>query len=149
MKEKNLGFTLLEILVVIGIIAFLAAFVFVTLDPLTLFAESRNTRRWSDVNNLTTAVYRYTIDKSAYPPGISTTEQQIGTANSGCNILCTSAASICIDLSEELKDYLLELPTDPLNGSSETTGYSITKNDDIVTLKACNAENGVNIRISR
>lgn len=146
---RSKAFTLLEMLVVIGIIAFLAAFVFVTLDPLTLFAESRNTRRWSDVNNLTTAIYRYTIDKSAYPTDLNNFEQQIGTASSGCNILCANATVSCINLADELKDYLLEIPVDPLNGNAQTTGYSVVKNDDIITVKACNAENDVNIRISR
>jgi len=149
MKKNNFGFTLLEILVVIGIIAFLAAFVFVSLDPLTLFAESRNTRRWSDTNNLTTAIYRYTIDKSEYPAEISDVEQQIGTAISGCNVLCTQASESCIDLSDDLDEYLLELPVDPKNGTINTTGYSIVKNNDIITVKACGAENDVNIRISR
>lgn len=38
----NKGFTLIEILVVIAIIAILATVVFVALDPVTRFADARN-----------------------------------------------------------------------------------------------------------
>ena len=50
-NSSNLkGFTLIELLVVIAIIATLAVLVYVALDPVRRFQESRNSRRWTDVN---------------------------------------------------------------------------------------------------
>lgn len=144
------GFTLIEILIVIGILSILILAVFVALDPIGLFAEGRNVRRWNDVNNITTAIYRSIIDNDVVPSGITSTEKQLGTASSGCNSVCTVAASGCLDLSTTLSKYLPRIPQDPKGGTEATTYYSVVINsDNVVTVKSCNAENDVEIQISR
>ena len=42
------GFTLVELLIVIAIIAIIAAVIFVALDPLTRFQDSRDSARWQE-----------------------------------------------------------------------------------------------------
>lgn len=144
------GFTLLEMLIVLTIIAILATVVFVSLDPMTQFAEGRNARRWSDVNNISTAMYRYVISKKAFPIGLDDKIRQLGTANSGCNITCVGAENSCLDLSSQLKPFLDSLPIDPKNGSSEKTFYSVSKNsDNVISVKSCNAENNTIIQVVR
>ncbi len=53
------GFTLIELLIVIAIIAVLAAVVFVALNPLQRFKETRNVQRWSDVDAIAGAIRLY------------------------------------------------------------------------------------------
>ena len=50
------GFTLIEILMVMGIIALLAAVVIVAINPARQFAQARNSQRVSNVNSLLNAV---------------------------------------------------------------------------------------------
>lgn len=50
------GFTLIEILIVMGIIALLAAVVIVAINPARQFAQARNSQRISNVNAILNAV---------------------------------------------------------------------------------------------
>ena len=68
------GFTLVELLVVIGIIAILFAVVLVAINPAKRFAEANNARRLSDVNSILNGVLNYTVDKKgAVPLGLTVT----------------------------------------------------------------------------
>ena len=53
---KKSGFTLIEILVVIGLIAILATIVIIAINPARQFAQGRNTQRTANVNALLNAV---------------------------------------------------------------------------------------------
>lgn len=56
------GFTLIEILVVIGIISILMAAVLVAINPFRQFAQANNASRWSGVTTLMNAIYQNVID---------------------------------------------------------------------------------------
>lgn len=154
MKKHNSGFTLVELLLVIGIIATLAVVAFVALDPAKRFADARDVRRISDVETILSAVHQYVVDsKGSFPDSLSdvNTEKQIGTASSGCSINTGNcgADSACADLGSELEKYLKTIPYDPENGSAATTHYTIEKNNDgIITIRACDYE-GDAISVSR
>lgn len=145
------GFTLIELLVVIAIIATLSTVVYVALDPVTRFADARNSRRFNDVNNILTAIHEYIVDNDgSLPPGISTTEQQLGTCASGGNTACPTAAAACLNLSSTLARYLKSIPTDPDGGIATTTNYSVVADsNNIITVRACNAELSETIQVSR
>lgn len=151
--KRAAGFTLIELLVVIAIIAILAVTVFVALDPVTRFADARNSRRWTDINNYLTAVHSYIVDnKGVLPTGLSTSlaETQIGTCSSGGATNCSGAAAACVNLTTPLAKYLKSLPYDPKIGSVATTGYSVAVDaNNLVTIKACGAENAAVIEVSR
>lgn len=56
MKNKKSGFTLIEILLVMGIIAILATIVIVAINPARQFAQARNSQRTSNVFSILNAV---------------------------------------------------------------------------------------------
>lgn len=150
------AFTLIELLVVIAIIAILAAVVFVALDPARRFADARNSTRISDVNTLLTSIHQYIVDNGgAYPTGLSAgmVETQLGTAATGATTTVGGAAcgtsAAALNLAPALSRYLAAIPVDP-QGSAAKTGYSVVVNaNGIVTVRACSAENGAVIQVSR
>jgi len=152
MKTKK-AFTLIELLVVIAIIAVLATVVFVALNPTKRFLDARNSRRYSDVETILTAVHEYAVDNGGVlPTGIATTEKQLGSCTTGGSTLCTTAATACLDLSGGtlLGKYLKTIPVDPQQAAATTTtGYSVVVDaNGIVTVKSCAAE-GIAITASR
>ncbi|NTW26930.1 MAG: type II secretion system protein [Candidatus Moranbacteria bacterium] len=155
MKNTKSGFTLVELLLVIGIIATLAVVVFVALDPAKRFADARDARRTSDVETILSAVHQYVIDsKGSFPAGIDNAERQIATATDTCGVSgggCGDGGETgCVDLSGQLAKYLKEIPYDPTAGiGPDHSHYTIVKDDNgIVTVRACDAEGGV-ISVSR
>lgn len=154
MPKHKTGFTLIELLVVIAIISLLSVVVFVALDPVKRFADARNATRYSDINSVLTAIHEYIVDnKGALPTGLTTNmaEAQLGTCTTGGATLCTGATASCVNLSTPLVKSLKSMPIDKGTGaSSSTTGYSVTVDaNNIVTIKACMAENGETIQVSR
>jgi type II secretory pathway pseudopilin PulG len=138
-------------LVVIAIIALLAVIVFVALNPALRFAQARNSRRWNDVNSIMTAIHEYAVDHNgAFPAGLQTYEQQLGTcAGSGTDVCTTAGSSDCLNIASIMDVYLKTIPIDPL-GSAFTTYYSVAKDsNNIITVKACNAEQSATIQVSR
>lgn len=147
MRKSTKGFTLIEILVVIAIIAILAVVVFVALNPAKRIADSKDSRRSTDVDSILTAVHSYIVDnKGALPTGLTTNmaERQLGTAASGAAIAtggCAVANAAALDISTPLAKYLKTLPVDP-DGTDALTGYSIAVDaNGIITIRACKAEN--------
>ncbi len=85
-KGLNSGFTLIEILIVIGIIAILAAIVIVAINPARQFAQARNSQRTSNINAILNAIGQNIADNKGIftcpginkPIGIPTASSTIG-----------------------------------------------------------------------
>lgn len=167
LSKQQSGFTLIELLLVIAIIAILAAIIFVALDPLTRFQDTRDARRWSEVEEVLHAVKIDQIDnRGAYLAEIaalpSNETWMIGTAvvngaaaSTSCNVGCAAVASTtaCVDLTGlATEGYLSATPISP-NGagtwSAELTGYTIERTGQFVKIEACDPENVSSISVQR
>ena len=148
MKKNTQAFTLVELLLVIGIIATLAVVAFVALNPAKRFADARDARRVSDLETILSAVHQYTIDnKGMLPDGITASQLMIGDANGGCELgfggCGDPGSSVCLHLSDTLNHYLKAMPYDPGKGNPTQTHYAIQADSNgIVTVTACDAEGG-------
>lgn len=152
------GFSLIELLVVMAIIAALTVTVFVALNPAKRIQDANNSKRTSDADSILSAIHTYIIDNNGtYPTGLalSTATTQLGTAASGCGGTvgtCNITPAACLNLSSAttgLGKYLQSIPTDPNGGSAATTRYAVAVDaNGIVTVSACGAQ-GTTIQVSR
>ncbi len=123
-ERKYSGFSLIEILIVVGLILILAAITIVAINPAKHFRDTRNSQRSADVSELLNAVTQFT------------SEEGRALADLGTIPLCedgVTAATIGtseVDLSASLVDeFIVEIPKDPTNGTDENTGYTICQTD--------------------
>ena len=128
--KSSFGFTLIEILIVIGIIAILAAIVIVAINPAKQFAQARNTQRAANVN----ANWNAISQRSADNKGIFAGAFDVGGITYTCGpipstqttINTTMAANIISDTGNMgclIPTYMSAFPVDPTLPPVPSTGY--------------------------
>lgn len=125
-ESKGYGFTLIEILLVMGIIAILAAVVVVAINPARQFAQARNSQRTSNVFSILNAVSQNMADNQGLfecPAGPIPTVATIIRSSGGYDL------SGCVSPT-----YISVLPVDPsaagahfTNAGDYNTAYAIVR----------------------
>jgi len=145
MNKKVGGFTLIEILLVVGIIAILAAIVIIAVNPTKQLADARNAQRRVDVNTILNAVYQYTVDNNGVIPATIT-----ASASAICKTGGSCAGLIDLTVLTTSEKYLTSIPFDPSSATVNSTNYNINKSvNGRITVAAPGAENAVTISITR
>lgn len=146
----NKGFSLIEMILVLGILAVLLTLVLIAVNPSRQFQQSNNTKRSSDITAILNAIHQYSVDnRGSFPTGIPTASP-IFISNFGAN-LCASLVT----------RYLAALPTDPTAtaagapitncGGAYNTGYTVIQSasDNRITIYAPNAQLNAAIYVTR
>jgi len=158
LKNKNQGFTFIELLLVILILGVLASLIIVNLRPGQRLAASRNQQRQADVASILNAIKQYGFDNNGTLPSTIQTDSNClvpATFAEICKtgtvqLTCLGANTIpLLDLTNNSK-YLVSIPIDPSSTSTYGTGYNVVKDaNSRVTVCAKLAENGVTISLTR
>jgi type IV pilus assembly protein PilA len=145
------GFTLLEILLVVGIIAILAGIVILAINPTKQLGDTRNAQRRADVLTILNAVYQYSLDHHG----------DLSTINDGSELAsaetCDETGTDVINLEEALvgasSTYITAIPHDPSADDPDVASeYYVVKKDSgriIVCIDPNNQENNVSIEAER
>ncbi len=131
-KITEKGFTLVEILLVIGIISILTVAIVVTINPGYRISQSRNDRRRAHLEDLQLSFTEYRSREGEYPECVEESRIDI----SECE-------------SDLVPDYMDEIPKDPLGDDCEyETGYFVQAvGVGRISLEAECAENEESVKI--
>ncbi len=153
LQRVRYAFTLIEIVIAVGILALIAGAVIAAINPSRQFAQARNTQRIGNITAIASAIgnrmaeQRGVFEKNCAAGAIPTTEKKIasGTGN--------------YDIAECLvPTYLPSLPIDPsaaeahyTSNADYNTGYTVVRDaaSGRITLRAPSAELAEMISVTR
>lgn len=135
-KYKQQGFTLLEVLLVVAIIAILAGIVIIAINPSKQLADSRDTQRAADATTILNATWQYMVDNNGNAPAIGSRTGAVALSATPTEI-CSSATGVttCTGLVDlailySTGKYLVGMPKDPkcpTGCNANGVGYTIAK----------------------
>ncbi|MBP9801999.1 type II secretion system protein [Patescibacteria group bacterium] len=150
-KRFASGFTLIELMIVIALIALLGASVLVAVDPARRIGEARNAVRASDAESIKNALDYYVGEYHSLPVALASkadnTNYMIAAAGdtSGSTVSCEAVGDIVkVDITNgasNLFNFIPTIPIDPEQSSPYTNGsgyYCKKQGNKIIDIKPCN-----------
>ncbi len=140
MNLNKKGFTLVEILVVIGIIAILTVTAVTVINPGQQFAEARDMVRHNHLNTLNQSLRSYQAENQGGWGELSLPSKPIEICDT--NQVNPDSCGDLVDLSPIIaKNYINKLPVDPQGGISDKgTGYYISEGSIILVAEKAETE---------
>lgn len=110
MKKLRSGFTLVELLIVVALIAILAVIVLMRINPLETQKRTRDTQRLRDISVIQGAVEAYVADNTIAAADVI----DVYSSTADVTNECSDEGWLSIDVC----DYVNNLPMDPINDDS-------------------------------
>ncbi len=126
----NKGFTLIEVLLVIALIAILAGITIVAINPARQYGNAANSERQSHVNTILNAIHQYAVDNNGViPTTIPSATVCTSTVNTYAICPTGSACSTGVNLSvlTASETYLISIPLNPGYSTATNTGYNVVQ----------------------
>lgn len=123
MLRKLRGFTILQLLLSVALLAIIMAIVYIAINPGKHFVETRNEQRVSDLKSLRNGLQQYAVNNGGQSfPGIDSSLRVIGTASSGCLTSCKIVALEGEPVAT--RTFITQSSTEFNNGTYNNTTYN-------------------------
>jgi type IV pilus assembly protein PilA len=156
-KQSTRGFTLLEVLLVVAVIAILAGIVIIAINPGKQVGDSRNAQRSADVNTILNGFYQYLIDNNGVAPGVGARTGAVAISTTPTEVCATGPVActglVDLDALTTASKYLVSIPKEPncpTGCNANGTGYRISRDaNGRVTVTSINPEQGKTITATK
>ena len=122
------GFTLLELLIVIAILAVLAGLVVLTLDPVEMLKKARDVQRMNDLSQLKTSIGLLQAEVTVPNIGSSTCTKILPCSSTG-TLAVDGTGWAKIDFTDMVSSPITILPKDPVNDGTNVYYYVASGTD--------------------